>query len=129
RGMIGLATPVVLGLAVLFWVAGFDILYACQDVEFDRKARLHSVPALLGVRAALRVALCCHVVMIALLVGLFWAAAPFLGVVYLVGVGLVSLLLAYEHWLVRPDDLSRVNQAFFQVNGIISVGLFLIVLL
>jgi 4-hydroxybenzoate polyprenyltransferase len=129
RGMTDLMTPVVLGLAVLSWVAGFDILYACQDVDFDRKTRLHSVPARLGVRAALRVALACHFVMVALLVALHWAAAPVLGTVYLVGVAIVALLLAYEHWLVRPDDLSRVNQAFFQVNGIISVGLFVIVLL
>jgi 4-hydroxybenzoate polyprenyltransferase len=129
RGMTDLTTPVVLGLAVLSWVAGFDILYACQDVDFDRKTRLHSVPARLGVRAALRVAFACHVVMVALLVGLYWAAAPVLGLVYLVGIAIVTVLLAYEHWLVRPDDLSRVNQAFFQVNGIISVGLFLVVLL
>jgi 4-hydroxybenzoate polyprenyltransferase len=128
RGMTDLRTPVVLGLTVLSWVAGFDILYACQDVDFDRKTRLHSVPARLGVHTALRVALACHVIMIVLLVALYWAAAPVLGTVYLVGVVVVTLLLTYEHWLVRPDDLSRVNQAFFQVNGIISVGLFLVVL-
>jgi 4-hydroxybenzoate polyprenyltransferase len=129
RGVTDLVTPAVLGLAVLFWVAGFDVLYACQDVEFDRKTRLHSVPARLGVRGALRVALVCHAVMVALLVGLYWAAAPLLGLIYLTGVSLVTLLLGYEHWLVRPDDLSRVNQAFFQVNGVISIGLFFIVLL
>jgi 4-hydroxybenzoate polyprenyltransferase len=119
--------PVVLGGAVLFWVAGFDILYACQDVEFDRKARLHSVPAALGVRGALRVALACHLVMLGLLVVLF-LICPQLHFTYLAGVGLVTALLVYEHWLVRPDDLSRVNRAFFQVNGIISVGLFVVVL-
>lgn len=123
-----LATPVVLGLAVLFWVAGFDILYACQDVEFDRTARLHSVPARLGVPASLRLAMLCHAVMVALLVAL-WAVTPPLGAVYLSGVAGVAALLAYEHWLVRPDDLSRVNQAFFHVNGVISVGLFVLVLL
>lgn len=128
-GPVHLETPLVLGLAVLFWVAGFDILYACQDVDFDQAARLHSVPARLGVRASLRVALACHVVMVAFLLTLFWAAAPHLGWVYLAGIGAVALLLAYEHWLVRPDDLSRVNQAFFHVNGVISVGLFLLVLL
>ncbi len=69
-----LATPLLLGGAVLFWVAGFDILYACQDVDFDRKARLHSVPAALGVRASLRTALACHVVMLGLLAALYWAA-------------------------------------------------------
>ncbi|MBI1917713.1 MAG: UbiA family prenyltransferase [Planctomycetes bacterium] len=127
RGLEDLRVPVVLGLAVLFWVAGFDILYACQDVDFDRKARLRSVPARLGVPASLRIALGCHLVMVALLLGLFWTS-PHLGVVYLTGVGLVAVLIGWEHWLVRPDDLSRVNQAFFQVNGIISVGLFVILL-
>jgi 4-hydroxybenzoate polyprenyltransferase len=127
RGPEDLATPLVLGLAVLFWVAGFDILYACQDVDFDRKARLHSIPAAIGVKASLYVALACHVVMLALLVGLFGATEE-LGLVYLSGIAAVAVLLAYEHWLVRPDNLSRVNQAFFQVNGIISVGLFVLVL-
>jgi 4-hydroxybenzoate polyprenyltransferase len=122
-----LAVPLVLGGAVLCWVAGFDILYACQDVEFDRKARLHSVPAALGVPWSLRVALLCHIAMLGLLTGLYWAAG--LGAVYLAGLAAVTLLLGYEHWLVRPDDLSRVNQAFFQVNGVISVGLFVVVLL
>jgi 4-hydroxybenzoate polyprenyltransferase len=124
-----LAVPLVLGLAVLFWGAGFDILYACQDVDFDRKTKLHSVPSRLGVAASLRVALLCHAVVVGLLVALRWVAAPYLGTVYLVGVAAVALLLAYEHWLVRPDDLSRVNQAFFQVNAVVSIGLFAVVLL
>jgi 4-hydroxybenzoate polyprenyltransferase len=128
RGMADLLTPLVLGGAVLFWVAGFDILYACQDVDFDRKARLHSVPAALGVGNALRVALACHMATLALLAALYWAASPDLGVIYLIGVGAVAVLLVYEHSLVRADDLSRVNQAFFHVNGIISVGLFVVVL-
>jgi 4-hydroxybenzoate polyprenyltransferase len=128
RGVTDLLTPLVLGGAVLFWVAGFDILYACQDVDFDRKARLHSVPAALGVRMSLRIAMLCHLVTLGLLLALYWAAAPDLGVIYLIGVGAVAVLLIYEHSIVRADDLSRVNQAFFHVNGIISVGLFLIVL-
>jgi 4-hydroxybenzoate polyprenyltransferase len=128
-GWADLAAPLVLGGAVLFWVAGFDILYACQDVDFDRTARLYSIPAALGVPASLRVAGLCHLVMLAMLVALYWAAAPDLGAVYLAGVAAVALLLAYEHWLVRPDDLSRVNRAFFQVNGVISIGLFAVVLL
>jgi 4-hydroxybenzoate polyprenyltransferase len=129
RGPEGVAgTPVVLGLAVLFWVAGFDILYACQDVEFDRRAGLHSVPARLGVRAGLRVALACHAVMVGLLAVLYWLAPPLQGMVYAAGVAAVAVLVAYEHWLVRPDDLSRVNRAFFQVNGVISIGLFVVVL-
>ncbi len=126
RGLDDLAAPLLLGGAVLCWVAGFDIFYACQDVDFDRRARLYSIPAVLGVRASLRVALGCHVLMLILLAVLPWAAAD-LGVIYLVGVAAAALLLSYEHWLVRPDDLSRVNRAFFQVNGVLSVGLFVVV--
>ncbi len=129
RGMSDLAAPVAMGLAVLFWVAGFDIFYACQDADFDRKARLFSIPASFGIRASLRIALVCHLIMVGLLLALYWAAAPQLGTVYLAGISCVAVLLAYEHWLVKPDDLSRVNQAFFQVNGVVSIGLFLVVLL
>jgi 4-hydroxybenzoate polyprenyltransferase len=128
RGLDDLAAPVVLGLAVCFWVSGFDIIYACQDVDYDRKARLASVPARLGVGAALRVALVCHTVMLAFLVLLYFAASPYLGWVYLAGVAAVGILLAYEHSLVRADDLTRVNRAFFQVNAVISVGLLVVVL-
>jgi 4-hydroxybenzoate polyprenyltransferase len=117
--------PIILGLAVLSWVAGFDILYACQDVGFDKKAGLYSVPARLGVPTSLRLAMLCHAVMIGLL-GLLWWVAE-LGFVYLMGVVLVAGLLAYEHWLVRPDDLTRVHLAFFHVNSVISVGLLLLV--
>lgn len=127
-GLEGLGTPAVLGLAVLFWVAGFDIVYACQDHDFDRQAGLRSVPTWLGIGAALRVAMVCHFVMVGLLVYLPWVC-PQLGAVYLTGVAAVAILLAYEHWLVRPDDLTRVNQAFFRVNGMISVGLLLVVVL
>jgi 4-hydroxybenzoate polyprenyltransferase len=129
RGVQDLPVPLVLGLAVLFWVAGFDILYACQDVEFDRKARLSSVPAWLGVRASLRGALLCHVIMLALLVALFFVASPYLGYIYMAGVAAVALLLGYEHWLVRPEDLTRVNQAFFHVNAVVSLGLFAVILI
>ena len=127
RGLDDLAAPLVLAGAVLCWVTGFDIFYACQDVDFDRKARLRSIPAALGVRASLRVATLCHLLLLILLVVLYWAAAPNLGAIYLGGVSAVALLLIYEHWLVRPDDLSRINRAFFQVNGVISVGLFVVV--
>src|SRR5262245_59483116 len=128
RGMHELLTPIVIGLAVMFWVAGFDILYACQDVEFDRKAKLSSVPARLGIRGALRIALTSHVLMLAALLALYFVS-PHLGAIYLAGLAAIAILLGYEHWLVRPDDLSRVNRAFFQVNGVISVGLFLLVAL
>jgi 4-hydroxybenzoate polyprenyltransferase len=128
RGFDQVEIALVLGLAVLFWVAGFDILYACQDVDFDRNAGLFSVPARLGVPTSLRIALACHLLMLVMLILLWWIARDYLGVIYLVGIGAIALLLAYEHWLVRPDDLSRVNQAFFQVNGVISIGLFVVVL-
>lgn len=129
RGLENLMVPLVLGLAVLFWVAGFDIFYACQDVDFDRKVKLRSVPAVLGIRTSLRVAAICHAVMVCLLFLLAWVAQPYLGGIYLAGVIAVALLLGYEHWLVRPDDLTRVNEAFFHVNSVVSVGLFLVVLL
>jgi 4-hydroxybenzoate polyprenyltransferase len=117
-------TPVLLAAAVFFWVGGFDILYACQDVEFDRSRGLFSLPARYGIPAALRFALCSHVLTIACLFGLWYAAQ--LGTVFLVGIIVVSALLAYEHWLVRPDDLTRVNVAFFHVNAVISLGLLIL---
>jgi 4-hydroxybenzoate polyprenyltransferase len=128
RALDDLQIPAVLGLAVLFWVAGFDIIYACQDVDFDRRAKLHSVPALLGVRGALALSLGCHIVMLLLLGGLYFLAAPPLGAIYLVGVALTAALVMYEHYLVSPSDLGRVNQAFFQVNVVISTGLLGVVL-
>jgi 4-hydroxybenzoate polyprenyltransferase len=129
RGLNDLGSPVILGLAVLFWVAGFDIIYACQDVEFDRAHSLNSTPARLGVGRSLRLAALCHLMMVILLVALFWVAWPSLGAIYLTGITLVAGLLVYEHWLVRPDDLTRVNQAFFHINAVISVGLFVLVLM
>lgn len=115
------ATPALLAAAVFFWVGGFDILYACQDVDFDKSRGLFSVPARFGVRNALRLAAASHALAAASLLGLWYAAG--LGPVFLVGVVAVTLLLVYEHWLVRPDDLTRVNVAFFQVNAVISLGL------
>lgn len=123
-----LRTPAILGLAVLFWVAGFDILYACQDVEFDRRAQLHSVPAWLGVARALRVAAACHLIMFLLLLLLPYTTR-ILGVIYWTGLVGIGGLLVYEHAIVRPNDLRRVNQAFFYVNGVVSVGLFMVILM
>jgi 4-hydroxybenzoate polyprenyltransferase len=120
-----LLPALVLGGAVLLWVAGFDIIYACQDVDFDRAAGLHSVPARWGVAWALRIAAACHLAMVALLLALVWAFPP-LGWIYGVGVAAVASLLVYEHWIVRPDDLDRVNVAFFQVNAVVSIGLFVV---
>lgn len=128
-GIQDLLTPFTLGSAVLFWVAGFDILYACQDVEFDRSKGLASIPARTGVPIALKITLVCHIAMVVCLLALYLTASPPLGLIYLAGVGLVAGLLAYEHWLVRPDDLSRVNQAFFNVNGFVSLGLLVIIVL
>src|SRR5579883_179646 len=113
--------PVLLALAVLLWVAGFDIIYACQDVDFDRRVGLKSLPERLGIGRALQVAAACHALMILPLVAL-GVVYP-LGPIYFAGVAAVAVLLAYEHVLVRPDDLTRVNVAFFQVNVVISLGL------
>jgi 4-hydroxybenzoate polyprenyltransferase len=113
--------PVLLGAAVLCWVAGFDMIYACQDVDFDRRAGLKSLPARFGVARALRLAAGCHVAMLALLLALPLTFP--LGRLYLIGVFAIAVLLVYEHVLVRPDDLTRVNVAFFRVNAVVSVGL------
>jgi len=121
------AAPVLLALAVLAWVAGFDTIYSCQDVEFDRREGLRSLPALLGIRRALTVARLLHVVA-ALLLAALYAVAP-LHPIYLAGVAGVAALLVYEHSLVSADDLSRVNAAFFTVNGWISVGYLVFTLL
>ena len=128
RGMTDLTTPVILGLSVLFWVSGFDILYACQDVTFDKIKGLHSVPARFGVKLALRIAAWCHAVMFAFLVVL-GLLNPYLGWIYFVGLVPIAALLVYEHRLVKHDDLTRVNAAFFKVNGIISFGLLALVLI
>ena len=127
RGADDLLTPLCVGLAVFFWVAGFDILYACQDADFDRQANLHSIPAKFGIRNSLRIAFGCHLLMLVLLAVLH-AVTPELGTVFLAGLIAVAVLLLYEHWLVKPDDLTRVNQAFFQVNALVSIGLFVLVL-
>jgi 4-hydroxybenzoate polyprenyltransferase len=113
----------VLGGAVLTWVAGFDMIYACQDYDADRKAKLHSVPVKLGIPGALRGAMVCHFLTVVLLAALP-LVYPFFGWIYWLGVSAVAILLVYEHAIVRPDDLSRVNAAFFNVNAVISLGLF-----
>lgn len=117
--------PVVLGAAVMLWVSGFDIIYACQDYEFDVKMRLHSVPARLGIASALRLAALLHVGTGALL-AILPTVYPLFGWIYYLGVSAIALLLLYEHAIVRPDDLTRVNQAFFHVNAVVSIGLLLI---
>ncbi|HEV2495635.1 MAG TPA: UbiA-like polyprenyltransferase [Terriglobia bacterium] len=114
---------VVLGAAVALWVAGFDIIYACQDVDFDRRQQLDSIPRRYGIRTALYISGALHVTMLGLLVEV--ARMEHLGWLAMAGLVAVGALLAYEHALVRPSDLSRVNAAFFTVNGYISVLFFL----
>ncbi len=109
----------LLGLAVLLWTAGFDIIYACQDLEFDRKVGLYSMPKRLGISGALVLSAVLHAAMLGLLVVILFMAP--LGMIFLFGVLVVSALLLYEHFIVKPDDLSRVNTAFFNVNGAVSL--------
>ena len=113
------APAFVLWFALTVWIAGFDLIYACQDVDFDRAHRLHSVPARFGIPAALITARVNHALTALALAALGWSAA--LGLLYWVGWVAVAALLAYEHALVRPNDLSRVDLAFFNVNGYIAV--------
>jgi 4-hydroxybenzoate polyprenyltransferase len=109
--------------AVTFWTAGFDIIYSCQDYEFDSDAGLFSLPRRLGIAGALRVSRLLHAVMLACLLALVYTLQ--LGPLSLAGIAVVATLLIYEHWLVKPDDLSRVNAAFFTMNGYVSVLFFL----
>ena len=115
----------LLTAAVTFWVGGFDVIYACQDFDFDRSHGLHSLPRHLGIHTALWVARIFHLVMLGLLVGLVMVFG--LGKLAAVGVIAVAALLAYEHSLVRHDDLSKLNAAFFTMNGVISVVFFLFI--
>ena len=130
RGEALLANPadglpaLILGLAVTTWVAGFDIIYACQDAGFDESQGLHSIPARLGVPRALTLAAGLHVVTLAILATLP-LVVPQLGAVYWGTLVAIAALLVWEHSLVRPDDLSRVNQAFFTANA--AIGLLLLV--
>jgi 4-hydroxybenzoate polyprenyltransferase len=117
-------TPALLSSVIFFWVGGFDILYACQDADYDRQNHLHSIPSRWGVLFALRLALFSHLLTIVALFALWHFAG--LGLIFLTGVIVVSALLLYEHSLVRPADLSRVNLAFFNVNAVVSLGLLLV---
>jgi 4-hydroxybenzoate polyprenyltransferase len=113
---------IVLTLAVVLWVGGFDVLYACQDFEHDRRAGLNSVPQAFGIEAAFRIARVMHLAMIATLV---WLVVLFgLGKIAMAGIVVVAALLAYEHSIVSPKDIRRMNAAFFTLNGIISVVFF-----
>jgi 4-hydroxybenzoate polyprenyltransferase len=121
-------TPFVLAVAVLLWVAGFDVLYALQDVDFDRRSGLFSIPARFGVVPALWISAVLHALMLGLLALLpriyLQEGPPGLGAGFWIGWAGCLLLIAYQHWIVRPNDLSRLNAAFFTANGLLSVWLF-----
>ena len=118
--LLELATPFFLGLAVLFWLAGFDIIYALQDFEFDRKEGLRSIPVRFGIAGALRLSSLFHVCTVIFLAAVGLSAQ--MGVVYWFGFVIVSIILFWEHRLVTPTDLSRINRAFFNFNAYVSVG-------
>jgi 4-hydroxybenzoate polyprenyltransferase len=121
---------IALSLAVATWSAGFDVLYALQDVQFDRAERLHSLPAALGERRALAIARVLHLLTVVALVmvgAAVYGSAPG-GALYAVGVAVAAALLLYEHSLVRADDLSKLDAAFFTMNGVISIVFFVCVL-
>jgi 4-hydroxybenzoate polyprenyltransferase len=120
-------SPVILSSAVALWTAGFDIIYSLQDVEFDRKTGLRSLPETFGVGGALAISRGLHAMMVLALFLFGYAAA--LGPIYFIGAGIVACFLVYEHTLVSPKDTSRVNTAFFTMNGFVSVGLMVFVVL
>ncbi len=119
--------PLLLTLAVTMWTAGFDIIYSLQDDAFDAEHGLRSLPQTIGRGKALALSRCCHVAAVAALLGASWLAG--VGWVMWVGVAVVAALLLYEQSLVKPDDLSKVNMAFFTLNGFVSLGFFAFVLL
>lgn len=125
-GQISGLAPYVLALAVGSWVSGFDIIYACQDREFDQANKLHSIPQAFGLVRALQISTALHVVTVAMLILLGLELS--LGPIYFAGVLIVAAMLIYEHRLVSPQDLSKVNAAFFTVNGIVSIVAFAMIL-
>src|SRR5690606_5914853 len=122
RGAIDSPEPILLSLFVLMWTAGFDVLYACQDLEYDRRAGLRSIPARFGVKNSLHIAKLFHLQAFIVLVILYFATE--LGWPALVGIVAVAGLMIYQHSLVKPNDLSRMNAAFFTANAFVSVILF-----
>ena len=120
------AVSLLLGGAVLFWVAGFDVIYACQDLGFDQKRGIHSLPVRVGIDRALSLSTQFHLLSLLLFLGV--GVLAFLGTFFWIGWGVISIILLVEHRLISPHDLSRVNQAFFTMNGWVSVILFAAVL-
>ena len=123
RGSLNDEIPLLLSLMVLLWTSGFDVLYACQDVDFDKRAGLHSIPARFGIARALWIARLFHIQAFIVLLILYLVTG--LGWLPLIGVIVVGLLLAYQHTLVKANDLSRMNAAFFTTNAFVSVILLL----
>ena len=123
RGAIDSPAPLLLSLVVLLWTAGFDVLYACQDREFDLAEGLHSIPQRFGIERSLWIARVLHAQAFVALLALYWSTR--LGPLALAGVVLTGLLLVYQHRLVRADDLTRLNAAFFTTNAFVSLILFL----
>ncbi len=123
RGRIDSPVPLLLSLVVMLWTAGFDVLYACQDYDFDRREGLYSVPARFGIARSLWISRLLHVGAFGTLVALYFATN--LGMMAAIGVLATGALLIYQHTLVRADDLSRLNAAFFTTNAFVSVILFL----
>ena len=120
----GLTTPIFLGLAVLFWLAGFDVIYSLQDLEFDVKQGLYSIPLRFGVAVALRLSSFFHFCTVIFLALVGFSAK--MGAIYWIGFAAVSVILFWEHRIVKPNDLSRINRAFFDFNAYVSVGYFLV---
>jgi 4-hydroxybenzoate polyprenyltransferase len=131
-GWLGISPTFTLPMALLagavaVWIAGFDIIYACQDVEFDRANGLHSIPARFGIPAALRASTALHILMVVLLIALGWSLG--LGWIYYLGVAAAAGLLVVEHRIITPEDMSRIDVAFFNVNSYIAGVLFIFTLL
>lgn len=122
RGALDSPVPLLLSLVVLLWTAGFDVLYACQDYDFDLNAGLHSIPRRFGIAGALWIARVFHAGAFAALLALYWTTH--LGVFALIGVIITAVLLIYQHRLVRADDLTKLNAAFFTTNAFVSLILF-----
>ena len=125
--LIPMLPPLLLGLAVLFWTAGFDLIYATQDADIDKQQGLYSIPGRYGIAATFRLSALCHVVAVILWGILPLSYSPF-GTMYYIGLGLVAVILAAEHYLVMPQrnrliNLQRINAAFFQLNVLVSIGL------
>jgi 4-hydroxybenzoate polyprenyltransferase len=115
--------PIILGLGVMLWVAGFDIIYACQDIEFDMKEGLHSIPSIFGLKKSLQISVCFHIIALILFV-ILGIMDPKLGIAYYLGVIIAAILLFRQHKIVSSADLSKVGVAFFNLNAYLSVELF-----